>query len=457
MSKTRMRLSFFFSIFFLIACTNSERKKEKHPVEIVAAVKDQKDSFEISEVITSVTCDRNPVHSYSLYLPHQNGGSTKLPALIFLDPHGDGSFPLYKYKSFAEKFGVVLIGSNDSKNGVTFDETNQIVQGLEAEVSERLNVDVKQISLAGFSGGAKVALVAASQSSSILSIIYCGAGLPQLPQQLPPALAIAGLKDMNYTEVIQADQQFENNHLRHALIEWNGKHEWSDSTTFENAFYWIHFRAMENKMQTLNESMVQAFIRLNSKPSPDPMLEELRLKKLIGFLGGVVDISEYTSSLSSLTKQKKYLIAREKQQSDIELESRMKQNYLECINLKDPLWWRDEVNHLRSSKSNPMNDRILGYISLACYSYSNNALKQRDLSSAEKYLAIYALADRENPDRAYMQACLYGLMQNKEGAIQSITEAINYGFKDRSKLISEPALAFISNTPEFNEVIRKIK
>lgn len=135
----------------------------------------------------------------------------------------------------------------------------------------------------------------------------------------------------------------------------------------------------------------------------------------------------------------------------------MKQNYLECINLKDPLWWRDEVNHLRSSKSNPMNDRILGYISLACYSYSNNALKQRDLSSAEKYLAIYALADRENPDRAYMQACLYGLMQNKEGAIQSITEAINYGFKDRSKLISEPALAFISNTPEFNEVIRKIK
>ncbi len=445
-------------LLLFLSCNESIKKKEQTSVNETPIVAEEKDSFHIGEVIPSIASKINSANSFSLYLPHQYSEDQKLPALIFLDPHGDGSFPLYKYKSFAEKFGVTLIGSNDSKNGVTFDETNLIVQGLVAEVSERLNVDVKQISLAGFSGGAKVALVAASsQSSSLLSIIYCGAGLPQLPRQLPPALAIAGLKAMNYTEVIQADQQLENNHLRHALIEWNGKHEWSDSTTFENAFYWILFRAMENKIQPLDESMIQAFIRQNSKHDPDPLPEELRLKKLIGFLGGVVDISEYTSSLSSLTKQKKYFIAREKQQSDIELESRMKQNYLECINLKDPLWWRDEVNHLRSSKSNPMNDRILGYISLACYSYSNNALKQRELSSAEKYLAIYALADRENPDRAYMQACLYGLMQNKEGAIQSITEAINYGFKDRSKLISEPALAFISNTPEFNELIRKIK
>lgn len=98
---------------------------------------------------------------------------------------------------------------------------------------------------------------------------------------------------------------------------------------------------MENKIQQLDESMIQAFIRQNSKHDPDPLPEELRLKKLIGS-GGVVDISEYTSSSSSLTKQKKYFIARKKQQSDIELESRMKQNYLECINLKDPLWWCDE-------------------------------------------------------------------------------------------------------------------
>lgn len=448
---------FISTSLFFISCSESTKKNEQSIVNETTIVAGKTDSFHIGEVITAVACRKNSANSFSLYLPHQYSRGQKLPALIFLDPHGDGSYPLNKYKSLAEKFGVVLMGSNDSKNGVTFDETNLIVQVLAAEAAERLNVDAKQISLAGFSGGAKVALVAASQPSSLLSIIYCGAGLPQLPPQLPPAMAIAGLKDMNYTEVIQTDQQFENNHLRHALIEWNGKHEWSDSSTFENTFYWIRFRAMENKMQTVDESLVQDFIRQNSKPAPDPLREEMRLKKFIGFLNGVADISGYTSALSSLTKQKKYLIAREKQQSDVELESRMKQNYLECISLKDPLWWRDEVNHLRSSKSNAMNDRILGYISLACYSYSNNALKQRDLSSAEKYLAIYALADRENPDRAYMQACLYGLMNNKEGAIQSITEAINYGFKDRSKLLSEPALSFISDSPEFNELIRKLK
>ena len=103
-----------------------------------------------------------------------------------------------------------------------------------------------------------------------------------------------------------------------------------------------------------------------------------------------------------------------------------------------------------------MNDRIIGYISLACYSFSNNALKQNDLVRADKYLGVYALVDPENADRAFMQACLYARRKNKTGALQSIGEAINYGIRDKAKLESEPSFAWFRNSPEFNALLMKV-
>jgi hypothetical protein len=379
-----------------------------------------------------------------------------LPAIIFVDPHGNGALPLYMYSALAEKFGVILMGSNDSKNGLTYIQVSPILHSLVSEASSRLGADGKQISYAGFSGGAKAALVAASEVSSVFTVIYCGAGLQEIPMSLPPCLGITGLKDMNYTEVIETDRQIENKKIRHALIEWRGKHEWNDPGTFENAFYWIHFLAMEKKIENVKEDMVQSFISANKKTETSPLKEEKRLLKLINFLNGVADVSSYSKALESLKKQSSYISAKKKEQDDFELEMRVKQNYIQCIELKDLIWWRDEVLSFRKAGSNPMNDRIMGYVSLACYSFSNNALKQHDLKKAEKYLGVYALVDRENPDRAFMQACLYGQLQNKTGALQSIRESFTYGFSDKAKLESEPSFSAFRNSPEFNELLKQM-
>ncbi|CAN5623762.1 hypothetical protein BH11BAC1_BH11BAC1_13250 [soil metagenome] len=454
-----MKLSWLIipGLFFFLSCSDSDQKKEQPIAESPSVTAMEKDSFPVSKIIPLVASKNNSGLSYALYLPHQYAPDIALPVLIFTDPHGDGVFPIGRYISLAEKFGVILIGSNDSKNGIPFTQSTPVLQALSAEATKRFHADKSQISLAGFSGGAKAALVAASEIPSLLSIIYCGAGLPGISTMLPPALGITGLKDMNYTEVIQTDHQLDNMKLQHALIEWSGKHEWSDVATFQYAFYWIRFRAMEKKIIPVDKSIIQDFISLNSKKFSNPLQEEMRLRKMTSFLIGVTDITRYSSSLETLRKEKKFQASIEKQNNDFELESRMKQNYLQCIELKDVFWWRDEVTHMRNTKTNPMNDRILGYISLACYSYSNNALKQQNLSAAEKYLAVYALVDRENPDRAFMQAILYGYQQNQAGTLQSIQEAINYGFSDQSRLLTEPAFAFTRNDGRFLELSKTIK
>jgi len=414
------------------------------------------DSFALSTVIPRVECNKNPALNYALYLPKKYNENVSLPAIIFVDPHGAGSFPLYMYAPLAEKYGVILIGSNDSRNGLTFNQVSPILQSMISEAFTRFNADKKLISLAGFSGGAKAAMVAASEMQGIHTLVYCGAGFKEIPSPLPPALGITGIRDMNYTEVKETDRQVEKAGTGHAIIEWNGKHEWSDPKTFENAFYWLHFRAMEKKISNVDQAMVQSFLTANKSPDKLVLNEEKRLFKIINFLNGVTDINEYSKELSSLQKQQAYISEKKKEQDDFQMETQVKLNYIQCIELKDMLWWRDEMLNFRKAGNSPINDRIKGYISLACYSFSSNALKQHDLKKAEKYLGVYALVDLENPDRAFMQACLYGQLQNKTGALQSIREAISYGYIDKKKMESEPSFSAFRNSPEFNELLKQM-
>jgi hypothetical protein len=452
-----MKLNRIYLLLLMLAAACAEPKKESVPDEGEdAAMTLVADSFQVSTVITRVECKKNPALSYALFLPSQYKENKPLPAIIFTDPHGDGSYPLYMYSELAEKYGVILLGSNDCKNGLTFNQASPILQTIVSEAFSRLNAEGKEISFAGFSGGAKAAMVAASEMPIIHTLIYCGAGFKEIPSPLPPSLGITGIKDMNYTEVIETDRQLGNTNKAHSVIEWNGKHEWSDQQTFENAFYWIHFRAMEKKIRSVDQKMVQSFLSANKTPEKSAIKEEKRLVKLINFLNGVTDVTVYSNELASLRKQQDYLSAKKKEQDDFALESRLKENYIQCIELKDLFWWRDEMINFRKAGNNPMTERIKGYISLACYSFSSKALQQKDLRGAEKYLGVYALVDPENADRAFMQACLYAMRQNKTGALQSIQEAINYGLRDKTKLESEPSFASIRNSPEFNALLMKM-
>ena len=105
--------------------------------------------------------------------------------------------------------------------------------------------------------------------------------------------------------------------------------------------------------------MVQSFISANKNSEKNSLKEEKRLLKLIYFLEGVADVSGYSKSLASLQKQQGYLAAKKKEQEDFELETRVKQNYIQCIDLKDLLWWRQEVLNFRKAGSNAMNDSVM--------------------------------------------------------------------------------------------------
>jgi dienelactone hydrolase len=340
-----MRYPFFILPFFFLASCQSNPKPVLSTTETEQApIKFEPDTFAIGKIISPVALHADTVQSFALYLPKQYSDTAKFPVIFFFDPHANGTLPLNLYQHLADKYNYILIGSNVSKNGMSVEQTNAVVNNLIADIKARFVINEKQIALCGFSGGAKVALLNAADNEDISSVIYCGAAI-----ELPPTagnfslLGFAGKRDMNYTDVIIFDQSQNTSERKHCLIEHEGKHEWVDENTFENAFLFLENKADANKCFRLSRDME-------------------------GRLG---------------------------------LEHSSKQVYSQALQTKDLSWWKTEIAKLNAKKKNDlMCERLLGFISLACYSYTNNALQQNDLLVAEHLLAIYALADPGNKDCA---------------------------------------------------------
>ncbi|HXB07336.1 MAG TPA: hypothetical protein VNW04_09475, partial [Puia sp.] len=93
-----------------------------------------------------------PSAGYALYIPAR-GNPKAMPVVFFFDPHGDGTLPLNKYKTLAEAYGFILVGSNLSKNGNDWPTTENIWNKLYGDVRQRLKIDDRRLYTCGFSGG----------------------------------------------------------------------------------------------------------------------------------------------------------------------------------------------------------------------------------------------------------------------------------------------------------------
>ena len=142
-------------ILLLTACSHSSPAKQDPVAEPGEVIADPKEKFEKGKVIAKIPCVLNPSLSFALYLPSGYDTLKKYPVIIFLDPHAGGELPVKKYARLGEEFGVILLGSNDSKNGLPGEQAAQITNTLCHEAKNRLSIE-DPLTLAGFSGGAKV-------------------------------------------------------------------------------------------------------------------------------------------------------------------------------------------------------------------------------------------------------------------------------------------------------------
>jgi hypothetical protein len=437
---------------------------------VAAAPAPLPDSFAIGKVIDTVTCRADAGQSYAVYIP-STGNKKAWPVIYFFDPHASGSLPLNKYKELADKYGFLLIGSNNSKNGNDWQVSDAIWQIMAQDTRKRFNIDPQRVYTAGFSGGAKVAgYVALNHPGVVKGVIANGAGLPDgvaADNYTFSFTAITGEGDMNMTELVAVSSAFDKTATRHRLIVFNGKHEWAPAKTMEVALTGLQFDAMAAKQIPVNAALIKSFVA-NSKRSVETYTSANNLVKAVGectlagsLLQGVSpEAGWFTNKAAALTALAAYKQQAQAQQALLAKEEQIKGQYMQQFQQGDMDYWKKEIADLQAkAKANTpegaMYQRLLAYLSLGFYSFSNQLVGNHRDVGAEYYVNLYKLADPTNSEAWYFSAILHARANDMAAVEADLLKAVEYGFNDKTRLHKQDD--FAGRNIDFGKIESKMK
>ena len=137
------------------------------------------EEFPVGTIIERVTCEADATQTYSLYLPSTYASKSQWPIIYAFDPVARGNLPVKLFRDAAEKYGYIIVGSNNSQNGMQNAPLQAAISAMLKDTRKRFSIDEKRIYTTGFSGGARVATrVASSCTGCVAGVIACGAGFP---------------------------------------------------------------------------------------------------------------------------------------------------------------------------------------------------------------------------------------------------------------------------------------
>ena len=445
-SKRNLPWVFLFSVLTFFAC--GEKKNTGTGTS---------DSTTTSQQVSLVSID-SIVSNEDLYayFPGKHKKDS-IVCVLFFDPQGKGDTPVQLYNGLARQYGMLFVGSNRSRNGLDFQATRAIVQNLIREVSGVYGQQFRKISFyaAGFSGGAKVAMDAANAVPELKAIVYAGAPAASSLATVP-LYGFVGDQDMNLADVVQFDASILPPKL-HFLRIWEGKHEWPTAREMKGAVEWMAIRETADRSWGfgLIEEMVE-----DSKPENDLLKKEEYLLKA-RFLSQDLSLPDKgASQLNLLHSMSSWKGARNLKFKEYQAEMAMKEDYSQAFFKNDVSWWKGEIQELQQHRKNlppAMQDRLLGFFSLAGYSLSTKSLQENEESMAEKMLEIYRLSDPTNPEQAYLRAVLFGRRQYFDWTMSALTESLRLGFTDKARIQQQPEFQFLKTIPAFQKMLQSMK
>ena len=458
-------------VLFFVSCNTGNGRQDSNSRTGAADAQTFDTSLAKGAVTDSMACRKDAFQTYALYLPSYYNTTKALPCIYFFDAHARGSLPVKTYKDIAEKYGFALVGSNVSQNGTPWEATNTAVQALMEDTRSRINIDPRRIYTAGFSGGARVACSIAILNGGVAGVIGSAAGFPRAEQPFGKKFdyfGIVGDYDFNLSEMEQLDNALEQNGFTHQLLISSGIHGWPSTDDFQTGLLWLQINAAKEHIQPGNDTLVAVLTSdfdkriANAISAGEWTKAHGLLGGIIRLLNGLTDVSSYTKQLAGLDNSAGYKSGVEAQGPLMQEEMKQQQELQQQFPLQGEKWWAEKIRqldqraqHAKTTGERQMNKRVLNYLGLVGYMYTDHALKTGDLTNAATYLKVFRLADPKNPDCGYLSAVYYAEKGDKSAALTALDESVSLGFNEVAKLKTDPAFSSIRNDTAFKALLKK--
>jgi pimeloyl-ACP methyl ester carboxylesterase len=436
--------------------------------------------FPQAETIEKVTCKADPAQSYALFLPPGYTPEKKWPIIYAFDPVGRGTVPVKLFQAAATKFGFIIVGSNNSRNGI---DVSAIVKTLWTDTHERFSIDERRVYTTGFSGGARVAsAVALGYPGAVAGVIAASGGLPSSARLSSSNQFVffgtAGTEDFNFPEMQQLKRKLDEVGIANRLAIFAGGHDWPPPEMCSEAVGWLEVQAMKSGSRAKDEKLIDERLSLKLKAARDfetasEIYEAyLEYEALVTEFRGLRDTNEFAAAALRLSgsKEVKAGIKNERAEEDSQaslsakLQSLIAQlqnseTYPEAIvalksNLSD-LAKKSEGG--RSVAERRVAQRVLQSLVVQIYEEAF-ALKQRkNYASIPAKLELLVLIHPKDPRVFYDLAASYARIGNKTKATTALGRAIEWGFSDLSRIDQDEDFATLRDEADYKKLIGSLK
>ena len=419
--------------------------------------------------IENKSCVSDTAIHYSLYAPKTKG--QKLPAIIFFDPHAQGSVPVKAYAQLASEYKYILMGSNDMHNGQSASQTEKIVLGLINEAVNQCDADENRIYLCGFSGGGKVATMYGVNIPEIKGVIACGGSVtPNIkPDSTFCFVSMVGDKDFNYLDMQQTLVAFSKMGISFTSLVFDGKHDWPDAKYFKDAFDALEINAMRTGFEPSDVDWLRT-VYTKLKDSANICMatgEYVKCSELIGriqgWFGSIDNDIRLSAFMSNLSNNQMYISEMEKKTSLAMKEVELRSKFIGSVESRDLDWWKNEVDNFHKSIASKdkqvslTTQRLMAYLSMMAFSLANNDMLSGNLDGAYKKLKIYEMVDPDLSEVYLMYARYYLLTNDRQKMVENFKTAVSKGIERVEQYSTDPTWKLFFSQPEIKEEYKKAK
>jgi dienelactone hydrolase len=439
-------------------------------------------TLEKGVVIPRVACAADTEQSYALYLPSNYSPDRQWPMIFAFDPAARGQVPVTLLKEAAEKYGYIVVGSNNSRNGPARPQVDA-ADAMMKDVAARFPLDARRVYTTGFSGGARVAtIVALLCGDCIAGVIAQGGGFPQTVGPSSETrfayFATIGDGDSNYSELFELTQRMEELKLPNRLRVFTGPHRWAPREVQLEAVEWMELRAMTEGRRPKDEAFIARQFAAaterarKSEEEGDRHAAYCEYRDIARDFASLTDVSAPAAKAVEWKESDAVRDGAKRVRKGIELQrallapyfadfTRLREQPGERAATRLRLYrtisdFQRRAGKTKDQAEQRVRKRVLTTSFSYAYESGDAALQDKDYELAVLCLELARHAMPTAPGPGYQLARVYAIKGKKKEVFESLREAVEKGLRSADLLHNTPEFAALQSDPEFQKILNSL-